>query len=66
MAHNEYLVNGTESTKRVREEWSNVRALMLVIHATHEVWEKALLTYDEEYMEQACFPSLHCDDFPLW
>ena len=29
-----------------------MRALVLVIHAMHELWEKALLLYDEEYMEQ--------------
>ena len=25
---------------------------MLGIHSMHELWEKALLLYDEEYMEQ--------------
>ena len=35
-----------------QELWTYVRALVLVIHAMHELWEKALLLYDEEYMEQ--------------
>jgi hypothetical protein len=103
MEDESFLNSGTQSTYLVRKQWQDVRALMLIIHAMHEVrreaspaparqsskegrpytgtvprhysctvlgggartathtlssthcaqvWQKALLTYDEEYMEQ--------------
>ena len=57
MGHPEYLdtnqlSRGSESDTRSIELWMSVRALLLGIHSMHELWEKALLLYDEEYMEQ--------------
>ncbi len=58
MRHPEYIARRSsdndiqDSDARSIELWTTVRALMLGIHSMHEMWEKALLLYDEEYMEQ--------------
>lgn len=57
MGHPEYLDaeklgESSESDLKSIELWVHVRALLLGIHSMHELWEKALLLYDEEYMEQ--------------
>lgn len=59
MGHPEYIDRGRlgnddqdSADARSIKLWNTVRALMLGIHSMHELWEKALLLYDEEYMEQ--------------
>jgi Ca2+-binding EF-hand superfamily protein len=49
---NRFILAGDNDTAEVRSHWLEVRSLLLVIHTMYELWQKALLIYDEEYMEQ--------------